>query len=542
MTRADLRAWLGVVLAGTVLAYVGCSTSKSTAPGSGAAPPSHNSASAGAAAAKSEAGDGSKSSKLLANWPKPRAVLVITGQMDGYLEPCGCTQPQQGGLIRRLDFVDRLRAQNWPMALIDLGGLIKDPTAARGGFDQAKIKFGIALKAYQTLGYQAIALSAEDLKVGIGEAFGQFLSYLGEPTKIVVANVQPGAGYESHILPSRVITAGSLKLGVTAVVTPEALAKLADADKSDLLPVVKRPDEVLGSVLADLESKSDYQVLMVQASPEEAKRLALAYPGFDVVVAKSPSADPLESEPERFNEGKTMMVQVGRRGKNVGAIGFYPDESPTMRFHLVNLGSRYDGPGTAVKKVIEDEYRNMLKGAGTVETFPRHDFVNATAGSTYVGAETCKNCHPNTYMKWSTTKHAQAFTALLNDPKPNTIYDAECVTCHTTGFEYTSGYRSATATPYLKGNQCENCHGPASKHVSDPANAEYRKPLKLTAERADKSQLCIHCHDEDNSPKFEFATFWGQIAHKGLDDYKDPKVRRGITPKVARTPAVDAGK
>jgi hypothetical protein len=145
---------------------------------------------------KSEEGDGSKSSKLLANWPKPRAVLVITGEMDGYLEPCGCTQPQQGGLIRRLDFVERLRAQNWPMALIDLGGLMKDPTAARGGFEQAKIKFGIALKAYQTLGYQAIALSAEDLKVGIGEAFGQFVSYLGEPTKVVVANVQPGAGFE----------------------------------------------------------------------------------------------------------------------------------------------------------------------------------------------------------------------------------------------------------------------------------------------------------------------------------------------------------
>ena len=41
MSRADSRAWLGVVLAGTVLAYVGCSTSKSTAPGSGAAAPSH---------------------------------------------------------------------------------------------------------------------------------------------------------------------------------------------------------------------------------------------------------------------------------------------------------------------------------------------------------------------------------------------------------------------------------------------------------------------------------------------------------------------
>ena len=142
------------------------------------------------------------------------------------------------------------------------------------------------------------------------------------------------------------------------------------------MPSIKRPDEVLGSVLADLESKSDYQVLMVQASPEEAKRLALAYPGFDVVVATSPVRRSAGNASRSvLNGGKTMLVQVGRRGKYVGAVGFFPDEAETMRFYLVTLGSRYDGPGTAMKKVIEDEYRNMLKGAGTVENFPRHDFV-----------------------------------------------------------------------------------------------------------------------------------------------------------------------
>jgi hypothetical protein len=60
--------------------------------------------------------------------------------------------------------------------------------------------------------------------------------------------------------------------------------------------------------------------------------------------------------------------------------------------------------------------------------------------------------------------------------------------------------------------------------------------MKITAEQADKNRLCIRCHDEDNSPEFEFAKYWSQVVHKALDDYSDPKVRRGITPKVARTP------
>jgi hypothetical protein len=145
-------------------------------------------------------------------------------------------------------------------------------------------------------------------------------------------------------------------------------------------------------------------------------------------------------------------------------------------------------------------------------------------------------------MHWSSTKHAHAFADLEHDPRPNTIYDAECVTCHTTGFEYTSGYRTATATPHLKATQCENCHGPASKHAANPDSLDFRKPLRVTAVQSDKGLLCNRCHDEDNSPKFEFATYWSQVRHNGLDEYTDPKVHQGISPKMARKPQGATGK
>ena len=51
--------------------------------------------------------------------------------------------------------------------LIELGTLIKDPAGARGGFEQAKYKFDYALKALNLLNYDAIALSDQDLKVGV---------------------------------------------------------------------------------------------------------------------------------------------------------------------------------------------------------------------------------------------------------------------------------------------------------------------------------------------------------------------------------------
>ena len=198
-----------------------------------------------------------------------------------------------------------------------------------------------------------------------------------------------------------------------------------------------------------------------------------------------------------------------------------------MRYQRVMLGSNYDGPATAMKKVVEDQYRQTLKALKIVEDFPRHDFVNGPPGAKFVGADDCKSCHPKTFEKWEGTKHALAFDSLLDDPKPNTIYDAECVACHTTGFEYNSGWRSEELTPALKGNQCENCHGPGSKHSADPDNPEYLKFMAVKAETANKAGHCIRCHDEDNSPKFnDFAEWWRKIEHNGLDVYTDPKVHR----------------
>ena len=71
-----------------------------------------------------------------------------------------------------------------------------------------------------------------------------------------------------------------------------------------------------------------------------------------------------------------------------------------------------------MKALIQDEYRQTLKSLGVVENFVRINVVNGAPGATFVGAATCKDCHPNTFDKWSTTKHAKAFEALLTTPSP----------------------------------------------------------------------------------------------------------------------------
>ena len=163
MTRIDNRAWFCAPLFVLVLGYIGCTAgSNDSAPAgaprtkSPAGPPTSASATAAPAL---PIGARSKPDDLVNSLGNPAAVLVISGEQNGYMEPCGCSEDQEGGLIRRYDLVERLRKRNWPTVLVDLGTLLNNPNEARGGFDQAKIKFDFAIKALKLLNYNALALT-----------------------------------------------------------------------------------------------------------------------------------------------------------------------------------------------------------------------------------------------------------------------------------------------------------------------------------------------------------------------------------------------
>src|SRR5262245_13128429 len=66
--------------------------------------------------------------KLFRDWPQqnPDIALLLTGQMHGYYDPCGCSRPQLGGLERRYNFVQQLKGKGWPVVPIDLGDVYED--------------------------------------------------------------------------------------------------------------------------------------------------------------------------------------------------------------------------------------------------------------------------------------------------------------------------------------------------------------------------------------------------------------------------------
>ena len=119
------------------------------------------------------------------------------------------------------------------------------------------------------------------------------------------------------------------------------------------------------------------------------------------------------------------------------------------------------------------------------------------ADQQYIGAKQCAACHFDQFMKWKTTKHAKSFDSLPAQYQA----DAKCLPCHTTGFGRASGFKTAAASPDLKGTSCEACHGPGSKHgeiakqfANMKLTPEQEKTVRDSIWRILPNNACISCH------------------------------------------------
>lgn len=88
-------------------------------------------------------------------------ALVFSGAELGYLEPCGCSEGQLGGITRRDSFLQQLRADKNIVVPIANGNLIKDGSA------QSEIKADIGFFALTDMEYIAYNVGENDLQLGI---------------------------------------------------------------------------------------------------------------------------------------------------------------------------------------------------------------------------------------------------------------------------------------------------------------------------------------------------------------------------------------
>ena len=125
----------------------------------------------------------------------------------------------------------------------------------------------------------------------------------------------------------------------------------------------------------------------------------------------------------------------------------------------------------------------------------------------YAGSQNCTECHQETHDNLLLTPHTQAFATLVNKKQDK---NPQCLPCHTVGYGLPTGFVSTTATPQLRGVQCENCHGPAGNHAANPDDPTVRPRIELA------STVCGGCH----TPTYNQ---WHTSAHSGIvEDFNSP--------------------
>jgi hypothetical protein len=465
--------------------------------------------------------------RIFVDWPKPTAALVFTGEQDGYLEPCGCAglENQKGGLRRRMTLFNELRGEGWPIVPMDLGGQEK-----RTGV-QADIKFDFALRALIELGYAAVGLGDKDLRMDL---LSRVINLDEATNPLVSANVgivDFDSGFTKRF---KVVTAGGMKIGITSVLGKKAAEDFKDS--TDLLLI--DPERALAEVLPKLRAaKCDQLVLLAYADAAEAKELARKYPDFNWVVAHG--ADEPPNTPTKIAGANAQLIEVGQKGKYAVVVGLYKTGPKKSRYQKVPLVARFaDAPEIDAMHV---EYQQRLEDLG-LEGLGLKAAAHAS-GDKFAGSKVCGDCHATAYDKFINTPHSHATDTLVK-LKPPRHFDPECLSCHVTGWEpqkyfpFATGYLGLKETPELVGNGCENCHGPAARHVAaengkfeadeeELENLRVALRLKMVPNEGNKEgqvydkgkvvQMCMQCHDLDNSPEFDFQKYWPKVEHVGKD-------------------------
>lgn len=449
---------------------------------------------------------------IFVDWPKPKLALVITGMEHGYLEPCGCAglDRMRGGMGRRHTFFQQIRQAGWPVVALDVGGL------ARGFGRQAELKFQTMIEGKRKMQYDAIAFGIDDLRLPAGELVAAAASIDGKPSLFVAANVGL-FGFAAEITPkSRIIEAGGMKVGVTAVLGKRYQEQIHN-DEIEMTD----PEAALKPIVAELKQKTDYRVLLAHATLDEAVALAKGFPEFNVVVASNGSEVP-PAAPQTVPGTNTLLITVGHKGMDLVVLGLFDDKSVPFRYQRVPLDSRF--AASPDMKMLMTALQDQLKLIGFEGLGLRpvpHPL--AEANGAFVGSHKCQSCHEKSYDIWKKTGHARAYDTLAKlDPPRN--FDPECVSCHVIGwhptsyFPYEGGYESLEKTPKLIDVGCEDCHGPGEKHIAaemgsnEELQKKYRQAVVITKEQS-KKQQCMTCHDLDNSPDFNFDLYWPYVEH-----------------------------
>jgi len=405
-------------------------------------------------------------------------TLVYSGNLDGELEPCGCSEGGDlGGILRRSTLLQQLRQEQPDLIVISGGGLLANESA------RDRLKSRYILSGFQHFNYDAVALQWRDLAYG-----PEFLQQQAIPW------VASNWGHSSEVVQQQRIQRGELDLAFFSWLDPK---RSPFREMQGAHQVITDKITPVQQMIAKAKQQGALTVLTTTWPLKKVKK-EFDLSVVDILLVRS--AYEVFGEPKM--EGSTLVLQPGSRGMRLGRVNFSYENSRVNNWsHQV-----MDMPSSiADDPALADWYQayNADVKAAYLKTVAIKQ-AQESGESPFLGAEACQDCHGEIYEKWQDTLHAHAFEKLENVGKS---FDPDCIVCHTVGFDQPGGYVDFSLTPQLMNVQCENCHGAGKQHV----NSQGQTPMPHGS--WEPEQMCRQCHVGSHSPDFNFEAYWPQISH-----------------------------
>ena len=383
-------------------------------------------------------------------------LIFFTGNTQGNLEPCGCFVGQSGGVARRATVIETFRQQKIPFLLVDTGKIVKGDTPLD------KLRTAVYLEAMGEMGYDAVCLNQWEVENLEGEI----------PFTLVSSNIKQ--------------TTRPFRPFVTRQVEDVTVTLIGVSELSDpVMPIEATLQQYME------EDEEGVTVLLSNLSIEANRTLAQRFPQVDAILGSA------EGETERI--GNTLIAYAQPKGTLLSLLTLKFDKSNRMVASTVQevLLQEEVPDQPQVRARLSQFYHEVAanpKFQHSEKVLFAEMALEQDSNSQYVGSNACTTCHEAEYAQWQATSHAAAFNTLLQLQRH---FYPDCVTCHTTGFGYPTGYQisqvGATGET-LKAVGCETCHGPGNAHTLNPTKGNIRGEVAI--------DVCAQCHTQEHAPGF----------------------------------------
>lgn len=490
------------------------------------------------------------------------ATLFLMADLNGVLRPCGCTvELQKGGFDRLIPLLSEGRKAHPGSELLHAGpifyeGVSVDAKKKAQRERQAEVTADLVATAGITVA--GATLTDELASAGrLGDLAGRAKLRVTAANLDLGANKVPR--YVVHTIGG--LRVGIFALAGGDELQPSGEGEEKVAVPEDAKKRVGDPEAAARDVMMSLTKEADVVVLLSALGLRETKRLVRKVAGIDFAVAGGMGEHAAVSDEAELVAG-TRVMQFHNEGRYLGRLTIrmvggersFVDASVVSEAELAQVDQRVArlekalGELTRTRPATDPEIQSMNHHLAAVKdhrdrlaqkrTAPPPDrstfsFIQtpiewdlpqdpaaadvlkafdeelarinvANAGTlpepkpgqaVYTGTESCFECHAETRDFWKANEHAHAWVTL---EKVNKTFDAECVSCHVTGYGQAGG-SLVGKTAGREAVQCEACHGPGSKHVADPTlDNIIAKPT---------ANDCAGCHNQHHSPRFQFDTY-----------------------------------